>query len=69
MKTYEELQKEWGNSTFGKRIELFVYDELQKEIAEHKEALKGICDMCDNENPSHEMIWRVAYGALNPVTL
>lgn len=28
------------------------------------EALKGIERECDNQNPTHENIWRIAYGAI-----
>lgn len=48
------------------------FESLKKikiEIDEQKETLKSICDMCDNENPSHEMIWRLSHGCLNKVTL
>ena len=31
-----------------------------------KNALRGIESVCDNQNPSHEMIWRIAHDALNP---
>jgi len=53
MKTYEELQKEWGSSTCGKSIELFIYDELQKEIEQFQ---KLSCPKCTStEITSHSM--------------
>ena len=28
-------------------------------------ALQRIEKICDNQNPTHEEIWRIAYGAIN----
>ena len=28
-------------------------------------ALQNIEKICDNQNPTHEEIWRIAYGAIN----
>lgn len=30
LKSFEQLQKEWGNSTCGKSLEQYIYDELTK---------------------------------------
>ena len=38
---------------------------LVKEIEELKQGLHGIYNLCDNDNPSHEHIWRVANDLLH----
>jgi hypothetical protein len=38
---------------------------LDKDIAELKEGLHGIYNLCDNDNPTHEHIWRVANDLLH----
>ena len=31
-------------------------------------ALKAIENLCDSQNPTHEDIWRIAYGVINDLT-
>jgi hypothetical protein len=46
-----------------------MYAELSKlkeEVLRYRKALEEIGKACDNENPTHEIIWRISYEALNP---
>jgi hypothetical protein len=69
---HDEMNQ-WQKVVDEQRIELSnQFKHLQEkhdQIKEMKEALSGICNLCDNENPTHEMIWRVAKGALEPIIL
>lgn len=40
----------------------------QKGLEELIEALKHIEKICDNQNSTHEIIWRIAYNAINEYT-
>ena len=58
--TYYDLQKhhfDWFCSKLSSQ---------SKELAELRTALKGIENLCDNQNPTHEDIWRIANAALPP---
>lgn len=35
---------------------------LREQVEKLKEVLKEIEAQCDNQNPDHEMFWRIAYG-------
>lgn len=39
----------------------------RNNIAEN--ALSGIANSCDNENPTHETLWRIAYDAIEKLKL
>jgi len=41
--------------------ERLLYDQAKDDrIKELEEALKGVKSECDNQNPTHENIWRIA---------
>lgn len=42
-----------------------MIESLDKEIDELKQGLHGIYNLCDNDNPSHELIWRIANEVLH----
>lgn len=60
---YEDEGEAKVNNIIENLVKLFsLY--IVSQRSELLEALKGIERECDNQNPTHENIWRIAYGAI-----
>ena len=66
-KTIKETTRLLLNGTLTKedadKILLDLYNVIGR--SELLIALQNIEKVCDNQNPTHEEIWRIAYGAIN----
>ena len=49
---YQSLKNNWEIDNLEGQSELLI-------------ALQNIEQICDNQNPTHEQIWRIAYEAIN----
>lgn len=68
---YDQETDESKRENLVDRLESVVEDHnkqlLLRNVSQQREllkALKGIERECDNQNPTHENIWRIAYGAI-----
>lgn len=62
--TVERAQKIDANSIEERMSEASHYDWLDDRVTKLEEALLGIERLCDNQNPTHESIWRIAHAAI-----